>query len=533
MAELLRLEQINKFFGHQRILASVNMTVHAGECHALLGDVGSGKSTLINIIAGYSQPDEGAIYWQGKNIRAEATTDANDKIKSKNLLSWWKSKRSKKDSSRNLALLDNGPGLLPQANFIENMAILYGWGIHKDAQDIMLRVNSIMATNGFHFLTDIPIKELTSNEKLEANIVRCLFNNPRLLLIDNLSDKIINYGKTKFYHLVKQWQKQGMTIIYSTDLIDDALKIADDITLLKQGRRVMDFDPKKKNKKQIIDMLNDGKKEIREISHIDHKTNLLVVDNLSYEAEQGVSLSSINFSLRAGEVLGIVSLPDNGDDELFAALRGDIPLPAAMIKWHGKEPIANKDVVARRKKNIGFIPKHWQQKSILDNLDVFDNLLNLLVARPQGQKLGIINRNYVNSIADSIIKKYDLPIQNHQRLFKGLPESDKYKFVIGRELALMPEIFILHEPYVGVDKKMILLTHQVINDMVEKSAGVIVISSDVEEILSICDTVYVFANGLLSPPYEVKDQSKDFIESLMVGHAVQRAGKKSKMEKAA
>ncbi|MGI9461408.1 MAG: ATP-binding cassette domain-containing protein [Alphaproteobacteria bacterium] len=556
MAELLRLEKISKTLGHWRILSSVNMTVHAGESHVLLGDVGAGKTHLMDIISGRSQPDAGHIYWQGRDMMAKGAIknmligDSKQKdnivklgAKSGNQLPEVRHHRlsgvkqfyrnifypigRQRQEAMNLALLENGPGLLSHANFIENMAIIYGMPLYRKTHDILLRVNGIMAGYGFHFLTNVPIRELTLNEKLEANMVRCFFNNPTMLLINNLGDRLLAYGKNKFFRLMREWQKQaGGTIIYSTDMIDDALKIADEITLLKQGRRVIDFDPKKKNKKQITVMLNDGKREKRNISHIEDGKNLLVLDNMNYEASKeskGVNLSNINFSLRMGEVIGIVSLPDNGDKELFSVLRGDVAVRAASIKWHDKEFIGDSDIVARRKKHIGFISKDWRQ-AVLRDLDVFDNLLNLFVARPQGQRFGIINKNYISGIAENIIKKYDLPIQNHRQLLRELSDIDLHKFVIVRELALIPEIFILREPYVGVNKKTILFIQQMIEGLIEKGAGVVVMSQDVEEIFSICDTVYVLANGLLSPPYEVKTQNKDFIESLMVSYATESMG---------
>ncbi|MDI9313071.1 MAG: ATP-binding cassette domain-containing protein [Hydrotalea sp.] len=568
MAELLRLEKINKFFGYRRVLSAVSMTVHAGECHVLLGDTGFSRTALLHILAGKIPFDGGAIYWQNKDTSLDGATPrlveglsrAKDSAKhmvqntmqtisgklmemggkappqTANIKSAGKSAKSPIDAKTtagatasapthrvldHVALLDNGPGLLPNATFIENIAIIYHLPLNRKRHDILLRVNSIMAIYGFHFFTNIPVSELTSNERFEANIVRCLFNNPSLMLIGNVDNQIISYGKGKFYRLLKQWQKQSIAILYSTDFIDEGLKIADEVTLIKQGRWVMDFDPKKKNKKQIVDILNDGKKELRGISYIDSQKKLLVVDGLNYHGAHGTDLSNINFTLHAGEVMGIVGLPHNGGDELFSTLRGDVAVAPAMIKWHGVEPIGDKDVVARRKKHIGFVAKNWRQQAVIKDLDVFDNVLNLMAARSQGQQFGIINKTYIRGIADNIIKKYDLPIHPQHQLLRELSQSDLHKFVLGRELSLIPETFILYEPYVGGDRGTVLFTHRLVNDLVEKGGGVIIMSQDVEEIFSVCDTVYVLANGLLSPPYQVKEQSKDFIESLMVGYAAQ------------
>ena len=561
MAELLRLEKINKFFGYRRILSAVSMTVHAGECHVLLGDSGDSRAMLLNIVAGKTPCDGGEIYWQNKNITADLlssppaqsilqrSNSLKNMVKEKlarfipSLAGYGKTSESIGDgdnlvagvmaradgnlvssddrATSHISLLNDEPGLLPNATFIENIAIMYHLPLYRKGHDILLRVNSIMAVYGFNFFTNMPVGEMTSNERFEANIVRCLFNNPSLLLIGNIDNQIISYGKGKFYRLLKQWQKQSITILHSTNFIDDALKIADEVTLIKHGRWVMDFDPKKKKKNEIVDILNDGRKEQRGISHIDSKKNLLVVDGLNYQSPKTTSLSNINFTLRAGEVMAIVGLPHNGDDELFSVLRGEVAVPPSMIKWHGVEPIGDKGVVARRKKHIGFVAKDWRRQAVINDLDVFDNVLNLMAARPQGQKLGIINKNYIRGIADNIIKKYDLPIHPQHQLLRELPESDLHKFVLGRELTLIPEIFILHEPYVGGDRGAVLFTHHMVNDLVEKGGGVIILSQDVEEIFSICDTVYVLANGLLSPPYQVKEQNKDFIESLMVGYAMQ------------
>lgn len=511
MADILRLERVSKSFGNCRALSSASLTVYKGDIHFLLGDAGSGKTTLANIIAGRYYADKGEFFWDGKLVTSLQPKWVRQK--------YWK-KRTR------IALINSQPQFLQDLNLIENIAVLYKIPFSKkNCKDILITTLSIIASHGFSFSPQQPIKDLSTTERVEADMVRALYSNPLLLVIDGADDFIPLHERNRFLSLIKEWQQQGITILYCGDTVDEVFDMADEVTVLKQGRKLLDFDPTKKKKKEIMQLLGDGLLPAKSVSHLNNRKVILQLQNLYHHPASQVNpslpapipLSDINLTLHEGEIIGIIGLPHNGEDEMFKLLSGEWTTEPAAIRWQEKEDIGDKDFLARRKRHFGFMPYKRREMAVANDLDVFDNTLLSFLARPQARQFGFINKPYIKNTVQHIIKKYDLPLQYVEHLLTEVSTDDLHKYILGREVLLAPDILVVQGFSRGVGKTITQQMHHALFELAERGAGIIVFSQDIDEIFLLADNIYFLTNGMLSTAFATKDHNKNFIESLLVG----------------
>jgi len=477
----LQMLGISKIYPSVVANAGVNLTVMPGEIHAVLGENGAGKSTLMKIIYGVVKPDEGQVMWEGKQVHIHSPHHAR---------------------KLGIGMVFQHFALFETLTVAENIALALDEKISP--AELAPRIRGVSEQYGLPLDPMRLVHSMSVGERQRVEIVRCLLQSPRLLIMDEPTSVLTPDAVLKLFESLRRLASEGVSILYISHKLDEIQSLCDKATVLRGGRVSGTANPRQESAKSLAELMIG-----RELPVCVHRPRqpgevLLSLEKLNVRSDDpfGTRLKDVSLALRGGEIVGIAGISGNGQQELLKAISGERPLGGR----EGVVRLFNQDVGAlnaaqRRQRGLGFVPEERLGRGAVPDLSLADNALltGYLPAANTGMVgNGLVRRGAVREFARRVIERFNVKCGGAQSAAASLSGGNLQKFIVGREIALGPKVMVLAQPTWGVDIGAAMQIRQAIIDMRDQGVAVLVLSEELDELFMLSDRIAVLADGRLS-----------------------------------
>jgi rhamnose transport system ATP-binding protein len=470
VAPILEIRGVAKRFDATQALEEVSLALHAGEIHALLGENGAGKSTLIKIITGVHQPDRGQILLGGQPVTIRSAAEAQ---------------------RLGVAAIYQEPLLFPDLNVAENIFISHqDRGVVVGWRDMFREAEKILAELGMTLDVRKPARGLTLAAQQSVEIAKAISLNVRVLIMDEPTASLSAHEVQELFRLVRDLKRQGVAILFVSHRMEEVFEIADRITVFRDGRLIstrarLEATPHR----AIADMVG------REIDLTKARTSCArdeVVLSIADLGRRGV-FEGVSFDLHRGEVLGFAGLIGAGRTDVGLALFGIEPATSGTIALAGN-PVTVRTARDGMKLGIAYVSEDRRQLGLVLPISIFANI-TLPVLRRYLNRLGLVRTGLERRTADSFRERLAIRTPSVDLEVAKLSGGNQQKVMLSKWLNTGPSVLILDEPTRGVDVGSKAEVHTIIGQLAAEGIGVIVISSDLPEVLVLSDRVLVMREG--------------------------------------
>ena len=485
--DLLRLRGITKQYPTIKANDSVDLTVGNGQIHALLGENGAGKSTLVKIIYGVVRPDAGAIVWKGAPVVIPSPNAAR---------------------AMGVGMVFQHFSLFEGLTVAENLAL--GMNERRSRKELREQVAEISTRYGLPLDPGMHVSDLSLGERQRIEIVRCLMQSPKLLIMDEPTSVLTPQEVEKLFETLRLLASQGCSILYISHKLKEIKALCQAATVMRGGKVVAHCDPRQETTTRLAElMIGETLATPRGRSGGTTVRPCLTVHRLTIASDRkfGTDLKAVTFDVAAGQILGIAGVAGNGQTELMDALSGEIPSgkPEAVTI----EGVAAGHMGPSERRNLGacFVPEERNGHAAVPGMTLSENALLSAYVRKALARLGLIDMPKTTIFAKDIIKSFDVRASGPMAEARSLSGGNLQKFVVGREVLQDPRLLIVSQPTWGVDAGAAHAIYEALVRLADAGTAVVVISQDLDEIFSICDTIAVMAGGSLSTVRRVAETS--------------------------
>ena len=482
-APFLEMHGICKSFPGVQALDGVDLQVLSGEVHALLGENGAGKSTLMNILSGASSADQGEIRIQGECHPLSSIRDAE---------------------AIGITMIHQELNLVNQLTVAENIVLgrepvsRLGW-IRRGA------MHQIARRNLDHLNVAIPISTLVGDlkvgEKQLVEIAKALSQRSRLVIMDEPTSALSDKEKKRLFQVIRRLKAEGVAVIYISHRLEEIFVIADRVTVLRDGKSIATRQVAECNKGELINLMVG-----RELDELFPKVavargeQLLAVENLTVQhpGQSGRNLlSQVNLELCRGEILGIAGLMGAGRTELLLTLFGVAPgrVTSGTIRLQGKPHCCHSPAEAIAK-GIVLVTEDRKAHGLFLPLDVCSNIT--IAALRKTMSHGVIRRPLENRLAMGAVKQLHIRVPGLAHAVETLSGGNQQKIILAKWLLTDPKILLLDDPTRGIDVGAKTEIYQIINRLLATGIGIILVSSELPELLAMSDRIAVLCEGRLT-----------------------------------
>jgi ABC-type uncharacterized transport system ATPase subunit len=476
----------------------VSLEVAPGEIHAVLGENGAGKSTLVKIIYGVIQADSGEALWEGRPVRIASPADAR---------------------RLGIGMVFQHFSLFETLTVAENIAL--GLGSRTPMASLSEQIVETSRRYGLALDPARHVHELSVGERQRVEIVRCLLQSPRLLIMDEPTSVLPPQLVAPLFDTLRAIAAEGCSILYISHKLEEIRALCHRATVMRAGRVTATCRPAEHSASELAEMMIG--RELPRVSRAPAAARtpetLLAVENLTMASGHrfGTGLQSIRFELQAGEILGVAGISGNGQGELLDALSGEsLAEHAAQVRLCGRDA-GRLGVAARRALGLATVVEERQGRGAVPALSLSQN--TLLTAGRQGllRGGGLIDRTAVRRFTERCIAHFSVRCSGPDALAGSLSGGNLQRFIVGRELMQSPRVLLVAQPTWGVDVGAAAFIRQSLLDLREQGAAVLVISDDLDELFEISDRIAVIAGGRLSAPRPTTDTDEAEIGLMMAG----------------
>lgn len=494
---LVALRGISKRYGDLLANDQIDLTIKRGEIHALLGENGAGKSTLVKILYGVIEPSAGEIVWEGRPVRIGSPVEAR---------------------ALGIGMVFQHFSLFDELTVAENVAVAMSseWSL----DEVRRRLVEVSRGYGLSLEPDRAVWTLSAGERQRIEIVRCLLQSPKLLILDEPTSVLTSQEAEGLFETLERLAGEGCSILYISHRLEEVRRLCRTATVLRGGRVVGTLDPRARSARDIAAMMVGS--EIGEVrAHAVHqpRSSVLKVDGLSLPPENlhGVALKDVVLEVGAGEIVGVAGVAGSGQNELFAALSGERLAQSADAIAIAGEAVGRRDIEARRRLGAAFVPEERLGHAAVPGHRLSENGLLSHHAAGETVRSGFIVLDAARRFARSVIQAFDVRTPQQDPQARQLSGGNLQKFVIGREMIRKPRLLVVNQPTWGVDAGAARLIRQALVDLTEGGAGVLIISQDLDELFEIADRLTVIHDGSLSPLRPTRDWTRDEVGLVMMG----------------
>ncbi len=493
---MLRLELtgISKQYPAVRANDRVALRVKPGEIHAVLGENGAGKSTMMKIIYGAVQPDEGEIRFNGEAVHIASPAQAR---------------------KLGISMVYQHFSLFDTLTAAENVWL----GLDKSLSlaEVAQRIGEVAHTYGLDVEPQRPVHTLSVGERQRVEIVRALLTNPQLLILDEPTSVLTPQAVDKLFVTLRQLSDGGCSILYISHKLDEIRALCHHCTVLRGGKVTGEVDPTQESNASLSRLMIGA--DPPKLEHRESKAGaaVLAVSGLSLlrQDQFGIDLKDIGFEVRAGEILGVAGVSGNGQQELMAALSGeDRRAVPTSIRLFG-QPIGDHSPRHRRKVGLHFVPEERLGRGAVPTMALSSN--TLLTRTEAVSRSGWVNMAQVAQLAQHIIERFQVKAGGPGAAAKSLSGGNLQKFIVGREIDAAPRLLIVSQPTWGVDVGAAALIRGELLALRDAGCALLVVSEELEELFEISDRLVVIAQGRVSPSVPTREASIERIGQWMSG----------------
>lgn len=496
---IIETQNLGKSYGNFVANSNINFTVHKGEIHAVVGENGAGKTTLMNMLYGITTPSSGTIYVDG-NI-AEISNP-------------------RKAMKLGIGMVHQHFKLIPSFSVYEN--ILLGAELTRmgkiDRRREISVVDELIEKYHFDIDSQSKVQNLAVGIQQKVEILKMLYRNVDILILDEPTAVLTPQEADELLIHLKQMKKNGNTIIFITHKLREVMACAEGITVIRRGRIIARVERSEVGEKDIARMMV-GRDVLLQITKNDNVPGKIILEanGLSTKNERGIKvLNNISFYLREGEILGVAGVEGNGQSELVKILTGMMKTTNGKMTLHGKD-ITNLPADQIRTRHIGVIPEDRYKEGLCRELSIAENLVAGYHGLSRFSKYSFFKHREIRSRRDELIDQYDIRVSDPDGEVGQLSGGNAQKIIIARELSMTPDVIIACQPTRGVDISSIEFIHKTLLSIRDKRKTVILISSELSEIMTLSDRIIVLYKGNIIGEVNGKDARKEQLGYLMTG----------------
>lgn len=471
---VLEMEGISKRFGATRALDDVRLTVRSHEIHALMGENGAGKSTLMKVLSGVYQPDSGVIKVDGRPVLIGKPAEAR---------------------AAGISLIYQELSVAANLTVAENVFMgsepKTRWGM-ADIAEMNRRTEDVLRSLDAPFSATTPARKLSIAQQQQVEIARALIHRGRVLIMDEPTAALSDRETEALFRIVRKLRDDGIAVIYISHRMAEVNELADCVTVLRDGGYVGELTREQLDPARIVQMMVG-----RPLGDFyQHKTGrirgkpVLQVENLT-----GGKVRPASFTVHAGEVLGLAGLVGAGRTELARLIFGADPKTGGRVLLDGQEVDIREPLDAIRLA-IGYLPEDRKGQGLFLQLSALANTsMNTLRGN---SRLGVINHSALNKLTNEAIARLSIKVSGPEGIVGGLSGGNQQKVLLARWLEIKPRVLLLDEPTRGVDVGAKSEIYRIINDLAAQGVAIVVISSELPEVIGICDRVVVMREGVIT-----------------------------------
>lgn len=492
---LLKIDGLTKAYPGVVANNDVSFEIQPGEVHALLGENGAGKSTLVKMIYGLVRPDSGSMTLEGASFQPPTPNAAR---------------------ASGIAMVFQHFSLFDALDVAENVAL--GMENPPKPRELTARIREVSEAYGLPLDPDRLVGDLSVGERQRVEIIRCLLQDPKLLIMDEPTSVLTPQEVEILFQTLRKLSSEGTAILYISHKLEEIRSLCQAATILRLGEVVGACDPREKSARELAEMMVGTALQVPERAGGDLGDAALTLSGLSAKSSNpfGTSLKDISVEVRKGEILGIGGVAGNGQDEFLSVLSGETLVASDAVKLNG-EPIGHLPPNARRAKGVQAAPEERLGHAAAPDMSLIENAALTGATRLSLTQNGFVNWGKARAFADKVIEAFDVRTPGSTHAARSLSGGNLQKFVIGREILQDPDVLIVNQPTWGVDASAAAAIRQALLDLAAKGAAVIVISQDLDELLEISDRFAALNEGRLSETRPTQDLTVDQIGLMMGG----------------
>ena len=505
VSPILELKNINKSFGHVQANKNINLTIKKGTIHGIIGENGAGKSTLMSIVYGLYQADTGSINVSGKEIKL----------------------RSPRDS------IESGIGMVHQhfmlvENFtvIENIVLgfegefVFGKKLEKAKEDLQ----NLCETYKLNIDLDSVISDLSVGFRQRVEILKSLYRGAEIFILDEPTGVLTPQEVDELFKILRSLKEEGKTIVLITHKLNEIMDLTSEVSVMRQGEVVGHTKTTDTNKEKLAEMMV-GRSVLLRLNKAEAKLGDVVfkVENLTVKDDLDVTrVKNVNFEIRSGEILGLAGVTGNGQTELLEALSGIRKVESGAI-YLNDEKISDKDNLLDprelKEKGLAHVPEDRQRMGLVTDFKAYENLIFGYHDQEPYSKSSILRDGDILSFSKKVMEEYDVRPRSPQLITSNFSGGNQQKIILSRELNENPKILLVGQPTRGVDIGAIEFIHQRLIDMRDKGAAILLVSVELDEVLSLSDRILVMFDGNIVGERVNKDVTDRDLGLLMAGVA--------------
>lgn len=487
------MEQIHKYFPGVHALRGVSFDVKPGEVHAVVGENGAGKSTLIKILAGIHKQDEGDVVWQGSAVNFNYPFEA------------WKA---------GIATIHQELMVVPQLSVAENIflgKLPQGRAGFIDHKEMIERSSELLQ----RLEINLDVHELVGNLPVAmqqmVEIAKALSFDANLIVMDEPTSALSRHEIDILFDRISRIRADGRSVVFISHKLDEVFQLADRVTVLRDGSSVGTHAIEEIDRKKLVRMMVDRDIRVgalrakREPGEVLLEARDMTVNGLFYD---------ISFKVREGEILGLAGLVGSGRSDIVSALFGMTKLEQGEILLGGQSAHINRPGDAIQK-HIGFVPENRKEQGLLMRMSVMENLV--LPNTRKNTKLGLIDFSNEIRTTDEYIQRLSVQTPSRDQYIGNLSGGNQQKVILARWLSTSPAVLIVDEPTRGIDIGARAEIHKILRQLAESGVGIIMISSEMEEVLSISDRILVLREGRIAAELDGCEANQEMVVSYAIG----------------
>jgi ABC-type uncharacterized transport system ATPase subunit len=510
---------LTKSFGDFTANDRIDFSVEEGEIKAVVGENGAGKTTLMNMMYGLLQPTQGKIFVRGREVHLRSPLDA---------------------IRLGLGMVHQHFKLVPSLTVFENVVLgveirrtarPFAWLGRGSAAGLLLtlpfidaraerkKIQELIAAYRMELDPDDRVADISIGAKQRVEILKMLYRDVDILILDEPTAVLTPQEVDELALSLKELKRRGATLLIITHKLREVMDMSDSVTVMRRGGIVGSVPTRETNETRLAQMMV-GRDVVLDIHNTDAVTSDTVayrVDGLSTVNESGKEiLKGVSFSIRKGEILGMAGVEGNGQSELARLLTGLMTATAGRVLL-GALDITNAWPDALRKRGVAIIPEDRYAQGLCRDMSIEDNCVAGYLFDPAVCRWGVLDRRAIRARRDRLIEAYDIRAAQPEGPLSQLSGGNAQKIIIAREMDRDPEVLIASQPTRGVDVGSIEFIHEKILALKAMKKAILLISSDLNEVMSLSDRILVMYKGEIIGEMSAREMTREAIGLLMAG----------------
>ena len=505
VSPILQLTNISKSFGHVQANKNINLTINKGTIHGIIGENGAGKSTLMSIVYGLYQADSGTIKVNEKEIKLKSPRDS----------------------------IENGIGMVHQhfmlvENFtvLENIVLGFEGEVvfGKNLEKAKIDLKNLCQTYNLNVDLDSVISDLSVGFRQRVEILKSLYRGAEVFILDEPTGVLTPQEVDELFKILRSLKEEGKTIVLITHKLNEIMDLTSEVSVMRQGEVVGHTKTENTNREKLAEMMV-GRSVLLRIDKSNTKKGDVAfkVENLTVKDDLDVTrVKNVNLEIHEGEILGLAGVTGNGQTELLEALSGIRKVESGEIFLNGEKISDSSELLNPRElkeKGLAHIPEDRQRMGLVTDFKAYENLIFGYHDQEPYSKSSIMKENKILDYSKRVMEEYDVRPRSPHLMTSNFSGGNQQKLILSRELNENPKVLLIGQPTRGVDIGAIEFIHQRLIDMRDKGAAILLVSVELEEVLSLSDRIVVMFDGNIVGERVNKDVTDRELGLLMAGVA--------------